>query len=182
MMTEILSKYSGRIAIASGLIAASIYLLMTTVTLAHITAVSGQVPFDMRPTGYGPTEAVTLLNALGVEGRSYYLSHQIALDTAYPATLAITLIATIFWLGQRLPDRKLVRIGIALSVLSALFDYIENLAIMVMIWSWPEVSTALVYAASSATVLKSLSTTLAVLLVILVGVSWARLSRARLRP
>lgn len=182
MTNRILSRHIGMIAVGSGLIAASIYLLMMSVTLAHIEAISGQVSFDMRPSGYGPTEAVVLIEALGVEGREYYLSHQIALDTVYPAMLALTMIATICWLGQRVPNRKLVRVGIALSVFCALFDYVENLAIIAMIWRWPEVSVPLVYAASLATILKSVSTTLAALLVLLLGLNWKRLSKAGFHP
>ena len=180
MTNRILSKHIGMIAIGSGLIAASIYFLMMSVTLAHVEAVSGQVPFDMRPSGYGPAEAAALIEALGVEGRDYYLTRQIALDTFYPAMLAVTMICAICWLGQRVPNRRLVRLGIAFSVASALFDYVENLGIIVMISSWPEVSVPLVYATSSATVLKSVTTTLAVLLVLIVGFNWTRLSRADL--
>ena len=182
MTNRTLSNHIGIIAVGSGLIGASIYLLMINVTLAHIEAVSGHVPFDMRPFGYGSTEAATLLDALGVEGRGYYLSHQIALDTLYPAMLTLTLIATNCWFGQRMPNRSLVRFGIALSVGSALFDYIENLGIAAMIWNWPEVSVPLVYATSTATTLKSALTTLAVLLTLLVGFNWKRLSEADVLP
>lgn len=175
------SKHIGKVAVGAGVLGASIYFLMINVTLARIEAVSGHVPFDMRPLGYSPTEAATLLEALGAEGRAYYLSHQIALDTVYPAMLALTLIATIRWFGQRMPNRKLVRFGIALSVASALSDYVENLGIAAMIWGWPEISVTLVYAASSATILKSASTTLAVLLTLLVGFCWTRLSVSGVR-
>ena len=95
MMNRIQSKKIGMIAVGAGLIGASTYVVMINVTLAHIEAVSGHVPFDMRPFGYGPIEAAALLEALGMEGRAYYLSHQIALDTLYPAMLTLTLIATI---------------------------------------------------------------------------------------
>ncbi|NOR29890.1 MAG: hypothetical protein GQ539_02195 [Sulfitobacter sp.] len=182
MTNRNLSKHIGKVAVGSGLIGASIYLLMINVTLAHIEAVSGHVPFDMRPFGYGSIEAATLLEALGVEGRAYYLSHQIALDTLYPFMLTLTLIATICWFGQRMPNRKLVRFGIAFSVGSALFDYVENLGIAAMILSWPEISVPQVYATSSATILKSALTTLAVLLTLLVGFNWTRLSEAGVRP
>ena len=155
---------------------------MINVTLSHIEAVSGHVPFDMRPFGYSSTEAAGLLEALGVEGRAYYLSHQIALDTLYPAMLALTLIATICWFGQRMPNRILVRFGIALSVGSALFDYLENLGIAAMIWNWPEVSVPLVFAASTATIIKSALTTLAVLLTLLAGFNRTRLSKADACP
>lgn len=182
MTNRIVPKHIGMIAVGSGMIATLIYLLMINVTLAHIEMVSGHVPFDMRPFGYGPTEATTLLEALGVEGRKYYLSHQITLDTLYPAMLALTLIATICWFGQRIPNTRLLRFGIVLSIGSALFDYVENLGIVAMIWSWPEVSVPLVYAVSTATILKSVSTTVAVLFLLLVGFIWTRLSESRPSP
>ena len=95
MTKRVLPKHIGLIAIGSGLIAASIYWVMISVTLAHIEAVSGQTPFDMRPAGYGPTQAAALLEALGGDGRDYYLRRQLTLDTLYPAMLALTMIATI---------------------------------------------------------------------------------------
>ena len=182
MTNRTLSKHIGKVAVGSGLIGASIYVLMINVTLAHLEAVSGHVPFDMRPFGYSSTEAATLLEALGVEGRAYYLSHQIALDTLYPFMLALTLIATICWYGQRMTNRKLVRFGIAFSVCSALFDYVENLGIVAMILNWPEVSVPLVYTSSTATILKSAQTSVAVLLTLLVGFNSTRLSKADVRP
>ncbi|PRY26951.1 hypothetical protein CLV78_1011056 [Aliiruegeria haliotis] len=181
MTNGILSRHIGVIAIGCGVIGASIYLLMIKVTLAHIEAVSGYVPFDMRPIGYSPADAATLLEALGAEGRAYYLSYQILLDTLYPAALALTLIATLLWIGQRISGSMLVRFGIALSASSALFDYIENLGIVAMIWSWPSISVPLVNAASTATIVKSVITTLAVLVVLLSGIIRTRQPKADLR-
>lgn len=45
-----------------------------------------------------------------------------------------------------------------------------------MIWALPEVSIALAYGASTAAIVKSALTTLAVLLALLIGFLWARLS------
>lgn len=81
-----------------------------------------------------------------------------------------------------MPGSKLVRAGIILSVGCALFDYFENMGIVAMIWSWPEVSIALVYAASIATIVKSALTTLAVQFVLLIGLLWVRLPKADLSP
>ncbi|MCY4334767.1 MAG: hypothetical protein OXC60_08855 [Litoreibacter sp.] len=173
-----LSRYTGFAAVGCGLIAAVIYALMISVTLAHIEAVSGQVPFDMRPLGYRPEDAATLLESLGAEGRAYYLSRQIPLDTLYPALLALTLSSTVCWFGRHMPNSIFVRLGVALAVGSALFDYVENLGIVAMIYGWPDVSGSLVYAASTATIAKSVMTTLAVILVLAAGLIWARLPKA----
>lgn len=174
MIDRIWARHLGLAAVGSGLAAATVYYLMIAVTLPHLEALSGHVPFDMRPLGYGPQDAARLLEGLGAEGRSYYLTRQIPFDTAYPALLALTLAATICWFGRRIPKNRLVRIAVALSVSSALFDYAENLGIIAMIWSWPDVSDLLVYAVSAATIVKSTLTTLAVLLTLCIGFVWMR--------
>ena len=173
MIGRIWTRHAGRAAVCTGIIGAAIYVLMITVTLAHIEAVSGHVPFDMRPVGYSPQDATALLEGLGVEGRQYYLQRQIPLDTLYPALLAATLIFAMRWFGNRIANEQLVRVGIILSGGAALCDYVENLGIVVMIRSWPALSDALVYASGAATISKSVLTTLAFLCLVLLGVLWA---------
>jgi len=174
MIDTIWARHLGLAAVGFGLAAATVYYLMITVTLSHLEAISGHVPFDMRLLGYGPQEAAALLEGLSAQGRRYYLTRQIPLDTVYPALLALTLIATNCWLGQRIPKNRLVRIGVFLSVGSALFDYAENLGIIAMIWNWPDASALLVYAVSTATIVKSALTTFAVLLTLCIGFVWLR--------
>ncbi len=159
-------------AIGFGLAGAALYALMINGTLAHIQAVSGMVPFDMRPLGYSPKEAADLLGGLGEAGRRYYLTRQIPLDTVYPALLAITLVSAICGFGARLRWRKFVRAGLVCSVAAAVFDYAENLGIVAMIWGWSDLPGALVYASSGATIAKSCLTSIAVLIAVFLGVSW----------
>lgn len=174
MIDRLWTRHLGIASIGFGVIAAVIYVVMITVTLSHIEAVSGQVPFDMRPRGYSQQDAAALLRGLGAEGRSYYLTHQIPLDTAYPALLALSLVSLMRWYGQVMHNSVLVRVGIILSVGAAGCDYCENLGIVAMISSWPDVSAFLVFASSFATVVKSVLTTMAVMLALLIGVLAAR--------
>lgn len=170
MKTKNEPRRYGLAAIVFGLAGATIYLVMITVTLAHVQAVSNQIPFDMRPLGYTLQDATQLLAALGEDGREYYLMRQIPLDTAYPALLAMTLISTFYWLGLRLPYRWLVQVGVVLSLGAAFFDYAENLGIATMILTWPDLSQGVVYASSFASVAKSLLTTSAVLHAVFLGI------------
>ncbi|MBO9432418.1 hypothetical protein [Sulfitobacter sp. R18_1] len=178
MKNEYLSKHAGKVAVVAAMLAATVYFAMVSVTLAHLEVVSGQQPFDMRPFGYSPTDAATLLDSLGMAGRKYYLSHQIPLDMLYPALLALTLSNTFFWFVSRIPNRSFVHLGVTLSVSSGLFDYIENLGIVAIIRSWPDVPDYVVYATSTATISKSLTTTLAVSLAALTGLLWSRQAKA----
>lgn len=150
---------------------------MINITLDHIEAISGQVPFDMRHFGYGLHEATQLLNGLEEDGRRYYLTRQIPIDTIYPALLGLTLVSAIFWFGLGLPKSRFVRVGIVLSVGAVFFDYVENLAVAVMLSSWPDIPNGLVCATSTATVLKSCLTVAAVSTVSLLGVIRFRWSK-----
>ncbi len=172
MKITIPTKHFGRQAALFGLAAAGVYLLMVFGTLAHIEAVSGLRPFDMRPGGYSAELAHSLIEALGSSGRRYYLTRQIPLDLVYPALMALTLISMFKWLGSRQVSPKLVRIGIWFSIAAAIADYLENAGICLMILSWPEISPNTVLAASVASILKSGLTTTAVVIVLLGLGSW----------
>ncbi|MFT5785360.1 MAG: hypothetical protein ACI9KK_000706 [Ascidiaceihabitans sp.] len=174
MMTKDLPKHYAIAAIGFGSAGAAIYMLMINVTLAHIEAISALPPFDMRPFGYGPQGASQLLDALGEVGRDYYLTRQIPLDTLYPALLAATLVSIISWVGLRLPNSKLTRAGITFSVGAALFDYAENLGVVVMILSWPALPNALVYATSAASISKACMTVAALSTLLFLGGIWIR--------
>jgi hypothetical protein len=172
MTTGFWLRHSGLAAIGFGMAGAAVYLLMINVTLAQLEAFSGHIPFDMRPLGYGPQEVATILDALGEDGRMYYLTHQLPLDTVYPALLALMLVSAICWFRRGLPESKLARIGVYASVGAALFDYAENLGIAAMIVSWPNLPDYLVNATSAASVAKSGATTFAVLFVLMMGAGW----------
>jgi hypothetical protein len=47
--------------------------------------------FDMMPDGYDVSSAAQLLEALGDEGRRFFLSQQILRDTAYPLFFAVSI-------------------------------------------------------------------------------------------
>ena len=178
MKMTIPTKQYGRQAALFGFAATGIYLLMIYVTLAHIEALSGLRPFDMRLSGYSAEQANSLLNALGSSGRRYYLTRQIPLDLVYPSLMALTLVSLLKWLGSLGVDHKLVQIGIWFSIGAAVADYLENVGICLMILSWPETSANTVLAASVASIVKSGLTTAAVLTVLLGAVFWAS-KRAR---
>ena len=74
-MTKLISSNrNGQLAVVFGLAAAGIYLVMIKFTLEHIQSLSGLRPFDMRPGGYSTEQAYALLDALGIDGRQYYLT------------------------------------------------------------------------------------------------------------
>lgn len=158
--------HNGKAAILFGLGAMIIYLLMVLGTLRHLSDLAMMQPFDLRPTGYSQADAASLLDALGETGRHYYLTRQIPLDTLYPALLALTLISTLRWRAARFGPTLMTRIGGPLAVMAAVFDYLENLGIVFMLLAGAGSHPTLIHAASMATILKSGSTSVAILGVI----------------
>ena len=146
---------------AFGAVATAVYLAMVLGSLPRLEALSGHTPFDMRPLGYSPDEARALLAALGEEGRAFSLRCQLALDTIYPALMALTLAGLFRLAGRGLALERAAAAGLAASWLAAGFDYAENAGIALMLRhvNPPE---ALMIAASHATVAKSLTTSAAV--------------------
>jgi len=146
----------------------------------------GLVIFDLRPTGYGFQEAEAFLAALTDEGRMFYLSVQHRLDTLYPALLAVT---TIWAFLLLLPRNGLALFAPLLPIVAMTFDYLENLAVAVMLHSGTQSLTAeIVSHASRYSVLKSGFTTASMsllLLLVLIKVyrNWrAKRSRTLNRP
>ncbi len=177
-------EHSGKAAILFGMGAVIIYLVMVLGTLRHLTDLAGVLPFDLRLTGYSQVDAEGLLQALGRSGRHYYLTRQIPLDTLYPALLALTLISALRWRSFRFGPTLMTKIGGALAILAATFDYLENVGISLMLLTGSESDLALVKAASTASILKSALTTAAILAVIasLLSVLFRCMLNARTAP
>jgi len=80
--------------------------------------------------------------------------------------LALTLISALRWRAFRFGPTFLTRIGGLLAILAAVFDYLENVGIGLMLLTGPEPDPALIQAASAASILKSAVTSAAILAVI----------------
>lgn len=162
---------TAKFTIVSGAAAASVYLVMIFWTLHHLRQVAGVPPFDMQPFGYSVLEARQLLTALGEQGRHYYFAYQIPLDLIYPALLALTLISILRWSAGRAGFPKAIRAGVSLALCAASLDYLENAFVAAMLIEGPGSSEVLIRLASLATLLKSLATTAALIVVLLVCTS-----------
>ncbi|MEY1554237.1 hypothetical protein AB3Y40_01260 [Yoonia sp. R2331] len=147
-----------------------LYLSMVFGPLARLQAIASAPPLDMRPFGYAPDDAKAFLNALGSAGRSLYLTRQIPLDMIYPGLLALTLAGWLRWLGRK---------GAAVAVAASLCDYIENLLIVGLLLTYPEMPDGPLVWAGWATVLKSGLSTVAFSWLLIAGTISACRSIAR---
>lgn len=158
----------------------AVYAIMVGWSLPRISAAAnGQVPFDMRPFGYSLDEARGFLVALPDDARQFYRGTQHLIDTLYPPLLAATLGLGIWALSPSSP--RWLRPALAsLAVAGMVFDLAENwLVAGLLALPAASVDAQSVAAASSATILKSIFTTLAMttLLLLTLGFAWRRWRR-----
>ncbi len=128
----------------------ALWALMVTVTGPAITkAAGGLPPFDLRITGYDLAEAQAFLTRISAPGRDLYLEAQMRLDTLFPVLLGLFLTWSFVVLYPRLPA-----IALAVAAMAgAGMDLLENARIATLLQA-PEVTVAMVAAASQATVTK----------------------------
>ncbi|GIW08634.1 MAG: hypothetical protein KatS3mg060_3439 [Dehalococcoidia bacterium] len=97
----------------------------------------GGHPIDVN-VGFAPADAYATLEALGAEGRTFYLLFQITGDIVWPLVYALFLSTLLAWLFARgfSPSSPVQRfIIVPFLVLAA--DYAENLGILAMILAYP---------------------------------------------
>ncbi len=139
-----------------------VYAVMIVWTLPGISQSAGGLPpFDLRPMGYSPDEARAFLSALGPEGRALYSGPQRILDMAYPALLGFVLIGALRHIyAKGWPLTLLVFV----ALVGMGFDYLENMRVALLLAG--DVSDEIIAAASRATVMKSVLTSVAMLAVL----------------
>ena len=179
-------RLPGWLVVAALVVNLGLYAVMMFGTLAHLSGMAeGAEPFDLRPMGYGVGDARALLALLGEEGRAYYARVQLALDTVYPATYAISRGLLIWWLtaAGRIGPRALGvhwrALMLIAPVAAAGFDHLENARIAAMLAAGTSVDATLVGAASRATQIKSAFTVVTEVLVLVLAFRFWRRRRER---
>jgi hypothetical protein len=161
-------KASGKNVLLLFVLTMAVYLVMLLVTIPRVKSHSPDTElFDLSPAGYSHSQAMTLLESLGHDGRDAYLFPQLALDFVYPGLFAICYSLMLIWVYSKRvrSDSKFLYLA-SLPVLGGLFDYVENILIIRMITTFPDVSKGLVSVASGFTLMKSAFSTASFLLLI----------------
>jgi hypothetical protein len=147
--------------------------------LAHLEHLaSGLTPFDIRPRGYSYAEARAFLEAVGQQGRRYYVSPELVIDTFYQPLYAVSRGLAFWWLtmpgrAREAPLPLRVRYAlIAVRVLMASLDLFENGCIAVMLLTWSDLSQGLVEVSSLATQMKIIAGVLTEVLMGVLAVIW----------
>lgn len=157
---------SGKIVSILFTLTMAIYLLLFFYSIPMVESFAPNTAlFDLSPSGYSYQHALSLLEELGNEGRQIYLSLQLPLDFVYPGLFAISYTLLLIWLfSKSLKNKSRIFYLAFIPALGGLFDYLENIYIIRMINSFPDLSPKLVQVASTFTLLKSVFTTVFFLL------------------
>ncbi|WP_111979983.1 hypothetical protein [Algibacillus agarilyticus] len=170
-LIRIMQKYSsGKIISALFVFTMVVYIAMLSYSIPAVTKFAPEIPlFDLSPSGYAYNYANELLHTLGADGRNLYLSIQLPLDFIYPGLFSVTYSLMLVWLCKKLLIKNTKIYYLALvPFLAGIFDYVENIYIIKMINSFPDLQVSTVKIASLFTVLKS-SFTLIFFILLIVG-------------
>ncbi|MBF0446536.1 MAG: hypothetical protein HQL68_13220 [Magnetococcales bacterium] len=108
-----------------------------------------------------------LLDNLGTEGINFYKNVQLRLDMFYPLGFMLTYSVGCLWCFEKISSWRIFGIvGAVASFIAGIADYIENISIYRMLSAYPEISPKVVSYANAATVIKSLATTVAMIIFI----------------
>jgi hypothetical protein len=163
----------GRIIFVLFILTSVIYTIMLTVTIPKVMNFAGGMKLlDMIPTGYNAAYVETLFNALGEKGRHAYLFIQIPVDMIYPALFAVTYcLVTAYFLKILGKAESNLFYACLFPLFSGLFDYCENIGIITMLNTYPEISNITALTTNVCSVLKSSLTTISFILLIILLIS-----------
>ncbi|BDS12668.1 hypothetical protein [Aureispira anguillae] len=175
-MNKLIQKLSGKQILLLFIITNLVYAFMLLVTIPKTLAFSEGIKIlDMMPMGYDAAYIHTLLETLGEKGRSVYLYQQVPVDLIYPFLFGFCYSALIiYWLKQLNLFQSSFRWLSYLPMLAGAFDYCENVGIITLLSSYPDLSMTVMSITNIATIVKSITTVISffalILLLILLGI------------
>ena len=157
LIAYIQNAATGRTVLGFFIPAMIVYLIMLLFTIPQVEQFAPSMKlFDLSPAGYSFVYANELLDALGVEGRSLYLKRQLPIDFIYPGLFAVSCCLLLSWLfSKSLNANSKIFYLCLVPVIAGFFDYLENLGVVRMLMSYPDLAESHVSISSLMTILKS---------------------------
>ena len=156
--------------IISAVITAVICLVMNLVLIPGIEASTNGIRcFDMN-FGYSVETARQFLSLLSADGKSTYLNMQLPLDFVYPAAYCLFFSLMIIRLCKK------VSVLCIVPLLLTVFDYLENISVLIILKS-AEPSQTLIQCASIFTCVKTVLMYLAFLIIIVLLIRYISAKR-----
>lgn len=160
-----------------------VYLFMLFVTIPKTMGFSnGMKLLDMLPTGYNRDYVIELFRTLGENGREIYLTNQLPVDMIYPLLFGITYSFLLAYFLKKLNKLKSPFTYLCLlPIIAGIADYSENIGIITMLYSYPDLSEVAVKTTNSFSLIKSISTSVffIVLIIILIMLGFKTINRKK---
>lgn len=117
----------------------------------------GHSILDMELMGYSSEKAYNILGALGEAGRTFYMRYIIPLDFPFPLSYGVFYFITLTVIAKSL-FRNMKRPWLfgMIGAFATFFDWLENVAIIILLHNYPEHLNRIIKMASVFTQLKSL--------------------------
>ncbi len=154
-----------------------ILLVMMVYTFPKINHQIGTKAFDLQNLGYSLSTTEVIISRLDNQTKNIYIFPQLTfLDVLYPFLLALFLSSLLFRL-IKITKNDTTYIGLLLCIpfLAMVFDYFENICIILMITESVEISKSFVLLSSTLTILKSLLTTFSWIAILIYAMMWIRI-------
>ncbi len=148
-----------------------VLLSMMLFTFRVINHQIGTKAFDLHTFGYSVSLAESIVNNLNDQTTQFYLFPQLTfLDLLYPFLLALFLSSLLSRFVNR--NSPLGRVLLIIPFLAMTFDYLENICVILMISKSINTSQSIVLISSSFTILKSILTSTAWLIILIYSTKW----------
>ncbi|MBU2921112.1 hypothetical protein KO504_07135 [Winogradskyella psychrotolerans] len=139
-----------------------VYTFMLTVTIPKTMEFSnGMKLLDMMPTGYDLNYVNELFISLEENGRLTYLTNQIPVDMIYPLLFGLSYCLLLGYFLKKLNKLNSPYIYLCvIPIIAGIADYLENIGIITMLKSYPDLTEISVETISIFSVIKSISTSI----------------------
>lgn len=157
-----------------------VYFYMLIVTIPEtMESSNGMKLLDMMPTGYDLNYVVELFSSLGENGRKTYLTTQIPVDMFYPLLFGLSYSLIFFYFLKKLNKLNTSYIYLCLlPIIGGIADYFENFGIITMLNKYPDLEESTVNITSTFSILKSTSTSLyfiaLIIILIVIGIKFVK--------
>ena len=140
---------------------------------------NGMKLLDMIPTGYDWNYVNELFNTLGENGRKTYLTNQIPVDMIYPLLFGLTYSLLLAYFLKKLNKLKSPFTYLCLlPIIAGITDYLENIGIITMLNDYPDLTETTVNATNTFSVIKSTSTSIffisLIVILIILGIKFIK--------
>ncbi len=162
-LTNTLSKnITGKKVLIFFTISSFVYAIMIFITIPKLLQFSNGIKIlDIMPFGYSYAYVTQLFTELRKEGKNFYLYRQIPIDMVYPFLFGLSYFYIMVYFLQKIDRWKSPYIYLSLlPFIGALFDYFENIGIILMLKNYPNLTPSVVQLNSFFTISKSIFTTL----------------------